>query len=154
MKRLQSTAKTFAIFDKKTGQAAANSESKATTSAKNGKNQKQAGTKKPASSGFGFLSLEQSMNDKTLQVYKDKEFVCIRDKYPKSRVHLLLIPLPAASNDVKLTKVEQLIQLPKSIEFLKKCQEICEKIITTSICDKPGKFPTAEDLMIGKMILM
>ena len=39
---------------------------------------------KSSGSGKGsFLSLEASMNDITLQVFKNDAFVCIRDKYPK-----------------------------------------------------------------------
>lgn len=76
-----------------------------------------------------FLSLEPSMNDKTLQVYKDEEFVCIRDKYPKSRCHLLLIPYPIKGT--KLLKVEDLIRLPNSIDFLKEMKSLAHKIVET-----------------------
>ena len=65
-----------------------------------------ASAKSAAASAKGsFLSLEASMNDVTLQVFKNDAFVCIRDKYPKAKTHLLLIPLLAK----KLVKVEQAI---------------------------------------------
>ena len=86
--------------------------------------------KKPAPKSFGgsFLSLEQSMNDKTLQVYKDDAFVCIRDKFPKAKCHLLLIPLPV--NGVKLIKLEDVIRSPNAIEFLKQMRQlVAEKIL-------------------------
>jgi aprataxin len=78
-----------------------------------------------------FLSLEASINDKTMQVYKDDDLVCIRDKYPKARFHLLLIPLITDDNKKKFTKVEQLITvLPRPIEFLKKMLNISNKIVS------------------------
>lgn len=76
----------------------------------------------------GFLSLEASMNDKKLQVFKNEKFVCIRDKYPKSKIHLLLIPLLEA----KLHKVEQIIQLPNAIEFLKELRTTANHIIASN----------------------
>ena len=75
-----------------------------------------------------FLSLESSMNDKTLQVFKNDSFVCIRDKYPKSKIHLLLIPLLSK----RMTKVENLIQIPNSIDFLHQIRNTTNEIINSS----------------------
>lgn len=71
-----------------------------------------------------FLSLEQSMNDTTVQVFKNDKFLCIKDKFPKSTIHLLLIPIAP-----KLLKVEQLIQLPNSVTFLRQFKETADEII-------------------------
>ena len=140
-KRLQSSAKSFSIFE----------------AAKNDKSQTAAVAKKTASaapkkaSGFGaFLSLEPSMKDPALQVHNDPEFVCIRDKYPKSRLHLLLIPLPSASDGIKLLKVEQLLELADPVGFLKKCRDMANDIIATKVLTSQTKYPSKTDLMIGK----
>lgn len=82
-------------------------------------------------SGFSFLSLEASMNDKTLEVYRSDTFVCIRDKFPKSRIHLLLIPLPVGGK--KLLKVEQVIQLDKPVQFLTEMKALATQIITERV---------------------
>ena len=96
-----------------------------------------------------FLSLEESMKDKSLQVYKDDRFVCIRDKYPKARIHLLLIPLEAATPGVKLAKVEQVVRLPNVQEFLQTLSEISTKIIDQFICKSTDSFPHKKDLICG-----
>lgn len=74
-----------------------------------------------------FLSLESSMNDTKLQIYKDDKFVCIRDKYPKSMVHFLLIPL--AIKGVKLTKVQDVLKLSNCLEFLGQMRKLADSII-------------------------
>ncbi len=94
-------------------------------------------------SGFSFLSLEASMNDKTLEVFRNSEFVCIRDKFPKSRIHLLLIPLPVDGK--KLLKVEQLIQLPDPIRILSQMQTVASQVITENL-----KLQKEIDFKIGK----
>jgi aprataxin len=77
-----------------------------------------------------FLSLTQSMNDASVRVYKDDKFVIIRDKYPKSKCHLLLIPLQT-SDVTKLLKVEDLIRLPQALSLLKEIKElISSKLLT------------------------
>lgn len=117
MKRLQQqTLK----FDKasKTLQATAKS---STSSDEEIKSQKKSSDAKKTHAPF--LSLTQSMNDTTLQVYKDEKFVIIRDKYPKSKCHLLLIPL-APNETTKLVKVEDVIRLPHAINFLKEIKDL------------------------------
>lgn len=71
-----------------------------------------------------FLSLESSLNDPTLQVFKNDRFVCIRDKYPKARFHLLLVP-----RDVKLNKVEDLIRLDDAVKYLKDMRQLAKEIV-------------------------
>lgn len=106
---------------------------------------------KPRAAGGGFLSLEQSMSDPLLQLYRDSQFVCIRDKYPKSRVHLLLIPLPAATAGVRLLKVEQLLELSAPLDFLQRCRDVADDIVASKVCDKSKSdaYPKASDLIIG-----
>ena len=150
-KRLQSSAKTFSIFNNK------KTNSKDHEDAQSSKPRKSVGessskSKKPTS-GFGFLSLEQSMNDKTLQVFKNNDYVCIRDKYPKSRVHLLLIPLPNVSDGIKLTKVEQVIAMPKAITFLKNMQDLASEIIKSSVIKPNESYPQSSDIRIGNRIV-
>ena len=101
------------------------------TPAKTSQEKKSSSSSKPDKTGkpfAKFLSLEQSMNDPALQVFKDKDFVCIRDKFPKARVHLLLIPLVLQAG-AKLTKVEQLIRLPNSSELLKQMKKVANQVI-------------------------
>lgn len=151
-KRLQSTSKTFSIFTKKKSTSPTNMDNDAHNSiTKKSPGSSKSVSKKPVS-GFGFLSLEQSMNDKTLQVYKNDEFVCIRDKYPKSRIHLLLIPLPEASNGIKLTKVEQVLQMPTAIQFLKNIRDLALEIIKSSVIKSKETYPQLNDIKIGKQI--
>ena len=124
MKRLQQqTLK----FDKTTKTLT----STACKSSSSDQGQKQTGlasSTKKAFKSSPFLSLEQSMNDRTLQVYKDDTFVVIRDKYPKAKCHMLLIPL--LINGVKLIKLEDLIRLPNSIQFLKQMKRlVSDKIL-------------------------
>ena len=45
------------------------------------------------------LSLEISMNNNLMQIFKDDEFVCIRDKFPKAKFHALIIPISNEEND-------------------------------------------------------
>jgi len=71
------------------------------------------------------------MNDKTLEVFCSDTFVCIRDKFPKSRIHLLLIPLPVGSK--KLLKVEHIIQLDKPVQFLAEMKALATQIITDRV---------------------
>ena len=73
------------------------------------------------------LSLESSMADNTMQVFKNDNFICIQDKYPKSDTHLLLIPVRQ-----KLTNLEELIRLPESLSFLKEMKK-CSKFIVDSL---------------------
>jgi aprataxin len=49
--------------------------------------------RQPAKRAMHYMSLEPSLNDKSLQVHKDAELVCIRDKYPKAKCHYLLVPV-------------------------------------------------------------
>ena len=88
-----------------------------------GKKNEKMGSKSEKAAKGNFLSLEQSMNDPLMQVFKNERFVCIRDKFPKSRVHLLLIPL-----GLKLLKVEQVIQLPNRLEFLRDMKKTAGQI--------------------------
>lgn len=99
----------------------------------------------------GFLSLEQSMSDPLLQLHRDSQFVCIRDKYPKSRVHLLLVPLPAATAGVRLLKVEQLLELPEPLDFLQRCRDVADDIVASKVCggSKDDAYPKASDLIVG-----
>lgn len=106
--------------------------------------------------GGGFLSLEQSMSDPLLQVYRDSEFVCIRDKYPKSRVHLLLIPLLAATSGTRLLKVEQLLDLPEPVDFLERCRDVANDVVASKVCPCKAEddvYPKASDLIIGEQKL-
>ncbi len=96
-------------------------------------------TNPKTSSKGSFLSLEASMNDVSLRVFKNDAFVCIRDKYPKANTHLLLIPLLPK----KLFKVEQVIQMPNAIEFLKSFRTTADEII-----EKLGNLKK-EQLIIG-----
>jgi aprataxin len=106
---------------------------------------------KPASSATAtakktfspFLSLDASMKDKTLQVFKSDRFVCIRDKYPKARVHLLLIPLVSISNGVKLLKVQDLLKLKDSLDILKEMKQLARKIVDEHV---PAEFKSKMQL--------
>ena len=126
MKRLQSNMKK--VETKNSKKPSRDTDSDNTDNEKEASTKKTTATKaKSASSGSKFtpfLSLKDSINDKTLQVYKDDRFVCIRDKYPKARVHLLLIPI-----GIQLLKVQDLIKLPNSLEFLKEMRQLANKIV-------------------------
>lgn len=74
-----------------------------------------------------FLSLESSMKDQKLQVFKNERFVCIKDKYPKAKAHYLLIP--RGDSFPKLIKVADLIKLNNSLEILKEMKSLSDKII-------------------------
>lgn len=76
-----------------------------------------------------FLSLDASLKDPTLQVFKNDRFVCIRDKYPKSRFHLLLVPLPVVSGGVKLLNVQDLIRLADVQDVLKEMRRLADEIV-------------------------
>jgi aprataxin len=52
------------------------------------KHQKPSHSKPPS-----FLSLESVINDPKSQIFKDDICICIKDKYPKSKQHFLLIPI-------------------------------------------------------------
>jgi aprataxin len=137
MKRLQSSANTIIKSNKIKFSNSDNESIKKKINKNSVKQEKKINSKViDKSSGLSFLSLEQSMNDITLQVYRNDEFVCIKDKYPKARVHLLLIPLLASTSGTKLLKLEQLIRLPKPIEFLKLIQEISTKIIDDFVIEE------------------
>lgn len=71
-----------------------------------------------------FLSLESSLNDPTMQVFKNDRFVCIRDKYPKARFHLLLVP-----RGLKLTKVQDVIRMDNAVSFLKDMRQLAHEIV-------------------------
>jgi aprataxin len=120
MKRLQSKAKidSKSVTNMKKSKSSDSSDEEKAT-----KKKPTAGTS--STSKFSFLSLKDSMNDKTLQVFKSDRFVCIRDKYPKARFHMLLIP----TIGVQLMKVQDLIKLPDSLDFLKEIKTLAEKII-------------------------
>ncbi|CAF1040094.1 unnamed protein product [Brachionus calyciflorus] len=80
-----------------------------------------------------FLSLESSMKDEKIQVFKNEKFVCIKDKYPKAKIHFLLIP--HGDTFPKLLKVADIIKLPKSVEILKEMKDISDKIINDKFPD-------------------
>ena len=122
MKRLQSTAKS----EYKTSKKKSDSDNTNDEKIKDKSSSAKSATDQSVSHGgkFSFLSLKDSMNDKTLQVMKNERFICIRDKYPKSRIHLLLIPL-----GVQLLKVQDIIKLPNAIEILKEMKQLTGKIV-------------------------
>ena len=82
MKRLnQNSPRIDKFFSKKNKKE--NSDSSSEEEAKNTKSKTMKSTasnlvKKTSSRPAAFLSLESSINDKTMQVYKDDKFVCIR----------------------------------------------------------------------------
>ncbi|RNA08194.1 aprataxin isoform X2 [Brachionus plicatilis] len=74
-----------------------------------------------------FLSLESSMKDEKLQVFKNDRFICIQDKYPKAKVHFLLIP---HGNELpKMIRVADLIKSNQCLDLLKEIKSLSEKII-------------------------
>ena len=75
-----------------------------------------------------FLTLEPAINDPSVRVYKDDDFVCIKDKYPKAKHHFLLIPLLKIDGKY-LTTVSELLQLAKADQLLEKMKNLSEKII-------------------------
>lgn len=80
-----------------------------------------------------FLSLESSMKDHKLQVFKNDRFVCIKDKYPKSKAHFLLIPHGDAFP--KLIKLADLINLSQCIDILTELKSLSNKIIQENFPD-------------------
>jgi aprataxin len=83
-----------------------------------------------------FLSLEESMRDESVQVFRNERFVCIKDKFPKSNYHLLLIPLfgKEREGDSKgkksyLSSVEELLRLDNYEMILKEMNDLSLKII-------------------------
>lgn len=76
-----------------------------------------------------FLNLETTLNDPNAQVFKNDRFVCIRDKYPKSRFHLLLVPLATVSHGLKLLKVQDLIRLNDSLNVLREMRQLANDIV-------------------------
>lgn len=80
-----------------------------------------------------FLSLESSMKDQKLQVFKNDRFVCIKDKYPKSKAHFLLIP--NGETFPKLIKLADLINLSHSIDVLTELKSLSKKIIEENFPD-------------------
>lgn len=85
---------------------------------------------KPKFGGGSFLSLDATLNDPSAQVFKNDRFVCIRDKYPKSRFHLLLVPLTTVSKGAKLLKVQDLIKLDDSRQVLREMKQLSEEIVS------------------------
>jgi aprataxin len=119
MKRLLSKAKTDDLRDKRkssdsdsSNETLLNKKRHSAMQSKSSSNSKVASSGKPAVEP-AFLSLKYSMEDRSLQVYKDNKFVCIRDKYPKARCHLLLIPI-----GIQLLKVQDLLKIPNCLDFL------------------------------------
>lgn len=81
---------------------------------------------------FGsFLSLEASMNDEKIQVYKNEKYICIKDKYPKAKVHFLLIP--HGDKMPKLLRLADLISLPKSVDILKEMKFLSDQLIEKNV---------------------
>lgn len=125
MKRLQTTAKT--------------SMEKSAKPSSSKQNAKHSDKKAPSAP---FLSLESSMKDPTVQVFKNERYVCIKDKYPKAKVHLLLIPFAnVISNEAtkNLLKVQDLIKLPNAVDILKEMKSLTENIIQEKFPDKVNK---------------
>ncbi len=74
------------------------------------------------------LSLENSMNDELMQLYKDEEVVCIRDKFPKARFHALLIPI-SSSEENNFIDLEQVLKSPDCYNFFIKLKRVTLEII-------------------------
>jgi aprataxin len=74
------------------------------------------------------LSLEISMNDESMQLYKDEEVVCIRDKYPKAKFHALLIPI-SSSEENNFIDLEQVLKSPDCYNFFIKLKRVTLEII-------------------------
>ncbi|KAJ7396740.1 Aprataxin [Pitangus sulphuratus] len=55
-------------------------------------------------SGHWSQGLKSSMEDPTLQVYKDEKTVVIKDKYPKARYHWLVLPWEPISSLKSVTR--------------------------------------------------
>jgi aprataxin len=71
-----------------------------------------------------FLSLESSLNDKDLQVHNDNKFICIKDKYPKSKCHYLLVPIEK--------KFKGLNEFHKAdLELLENLRDLSDMLIKT-----------------------
>ena len=60
------------------------------------------------------LSLEISMNDESIQLYKDEKVVCIRDKFPKAKFHALLIPISSSeeNNFINFSNIKKITVQP------------------------------------------
>ena len=85
-------------------------------------NQKKRKNRKPKN-----LSLEESMNNKMMEIFKDNEFICIKDKYPKALFHALIIPI---SDDHRLLlSVAQILALNNCLTFLRRIQKFSLKVI-------------------------
>ena len=74
------------------------------------------------------LSLEISMNNNLMQIFKDDEFVCIRDKFPKAKFHALIIPISNEEND-EFLNLEQVLESSNCFHFFKKLKEFTLKIV-------------------------
>nr|QNH68121.1 aprataxin [Brachionus koreanus] len=85
-----------------------------------------------------FLSLESSIKDPKLQVFKNDRFVCIKDKYPKAKAHYLLIPHGDAFP--KLIRVADLIKLNNCVDILNELKSLSDKIVEENFpCDVKSK---------------
>jgi aprataxin len=74
------------------------------------------------------LSLENSMNDELMQLFKDEEVVCIRDKFPKAIFHALLIPI-SSSEENNFMNLEQVLKSPDCFNFFMKLKYYALRII-------------------------
>lgn len=72
-------------------------------------------------SGLWNQGLKVSMQDPTMQVYKDEEVVVIKDKYPKARYHWLVLPWKSIPNLKSLCK--------EHCDLVKHMHEIGEQMV-------------------------
>lgn len=135
-KRLQQTKLNFG--QKRSISKTATHDSDSGEEKRNGnlKSTKEPSKTKPAAKFSPFLSLESSLNDPTMQVFKNDQFVCIRDKYPKARFHMLLVP---RGGPIKLTSVEDVIRLSNAVSFLKQMRQLAHEIVEKNCPDEVVK---------------
>ncbi|XP_046900449.1 aprataxin isoform X1 [Hypomesus transpacificus] len=73
------------------------------------------------SSGHWSQGLKASMQDPTMQVYKDERIVVIKDKYPKARYHWLVLPWESIPNLKALNR--------DHCDLLKHMQKVADRIV-------------------------
>ncbi|XP_062333544.1 aprataxin isoform X3 [Osmerus eperlanus] len=78
-------------------------------------------TEKVESSGHWSQGLKASMQDPTMQVYKDERIVVIKDKYPKARYHWLVLPWESIPNLKALNR--------DHCDLLKHMQKVADGIV-------------------------
>lgn len=80
-----------------------------------------------------YLSLEHIINDVNCQSYKDDKCICIKDKYPKSKHHYLIIPLNKSDQNRFFTHVNDLKR--ENLELLEHLKTVACKLIQTQFND-------------------